>query len=168
MNLQRWLCDIHRTAFSLHAGVRIEARERKGLESQGQGVARSGAPSVQPLPSHRGQGQLRPVRPLPSLGPPKRRSCDGRLEPLRFPSSATPSDAHAGRLAPWVARRVGHGLICPRACIMVRRWSRRGKGSMERLTIHKAHSPRSSDSVQNRSLFAILPTADRILFVRRQ
>ena len=44
-----WPFDKLRTGFSMDAGVRIEARDRKGLESQGQGVALSGAPRMQRL-----------------------------------------------------------------------------------------------------------------------
>ena len=39
MGPQVWPFDKLRTGFSLDAGVRIEAHDRKGLESHGQGVA---------------------------------------------------------------------------------------------------------------------------------
>jgi hypothetical protein len=61
--------DKLRTALSPDAGVRIEARDRKGPESQGQGVALSGALRVQRL-AWASKGE-RVVYSLPKPGAPR-------------------------------------------------------------------------------------------------
>ena len=152
--------------------------------NRGTFLARVPRDRCQPLPAL-GQGRLRPIRALPlSLGPPAHRSSDGRLEPNgREPGfyevQDEPPCASPLRLClpkpPHAALRLCPPLTLPRARTILPEQpnSRIHRGNLRhesdapslpepprtparRLTIPKAHSLRSSGSVQQ-ILSAMLP-----------